>query len=101
MENENIKKNLTCYERHDQEGTQCEKMICNHWVDSKKCINSDVNKSNCAIICSKHKKLTFDEIGKMFDLTRMRICQIEKNALNKMRYSIIRQTSLLKNSLKK
>ena len=87
---ENVCKRLTCYERHDNENTQCLKNNCDHWVNS--------NTSNCAIICSK-QKLTFEQIGKMFDLTRMRICQIEKKALKKIRYSIlIKKSSLNKNS---
>lgn len=44
------------------------------------------NSQNCCINASKRdQKLTLENIGKIFGLTRMRICQIEKIAVSKLK----------------
>jgi len=43
---------------------------------------------NCVLIAAKEGPKTLQEIGEIFDLTRMRICQIEKNILGKLKSSI-------------
>lgn len=43
---------------------------------------------NCAIIAAGGGKMTLHEIGKIFGLTRMRICQIEKRALEKIKQAL-------------
>jgi DNA-directed RNA polymerase sigma subunit (sigma70/sigma32) len=40
--------------------------------------------NNCAIIAAKSGPMTLQEIGEVFDVTRMRICQIEKTILKKL-----------------
>lgn len=70
------KTHLTCYETCKEENKQCKNKSCSYWVD---------HDLNCVINLSKNNKTTFEEIGKIFDLTRMRICQIEKKALQKIK----------------
>jgi len=43
------------------------------------------NKNNCILVAAKDGNRTLQEIGDLFGLTRMRICQIEKAALNKLK----------------
>jgi DNA-directed RNA polymerase sigma subunit (sigma70/sigma32) len=43
------------------------------------------NSNNCCINYKSDNKITLEEIGNIFDVTRMRICQIEKNAIKKIK----------------
>ena len=53
-------------------------------------INNIACNQNCAIIgASLDKKFTLEEIGKMFDVTRMRICQVEKIAIEKIKDKVL------------
>lgn len=79
------KQRLTCYEAIDLDKSRCQNKSCRHWVN---------HKSNCSIQLSKTKKITFKEIGEMFDLTRMRICQIEKKTIDKIRSEIMKNHDL-------
>jgi DNA-directed RNA polymerase sigma subunit (sigma70/sigma32) len=40
---------------------------------------------NCAILASREGPKTLEEVGQMFNLTRMRICQIESSIKKKLR----------------
>lgn len=40
---------------------------------------------NCSIVAAENGPMTLQEIGNNFNLSRMRICQIEKNLLNKIK----------------
>jgi DNA-directed RNA polymerase sigma subunit (sigma70/sigma32) len=42
---------------------------------------------NCSMLASKAGPLTLQEIGDCYDLSRMRICQIEKGIFKKLRKS--------------
>lgn len=67
-------------------------------LDSQsKCINtecpfnSNCMSKNCAIVQlldSESERLTLGDISQMFDLSRMRICQIEKKAISKLRPTV-------------
>ena len=53
-------------------------------------INNIACKKNSSIIgASLDKKFTLEEIGKMFDVTRMRICQVEKIAIEKIKDKVL------------
>ena len=71
----------TCFEQHEKLGIACKKKDCKNWIKSK-------DGMNCVLIAAKEGPKTLQEIGEIFDLTRMRICQIEKNILGKLKSSI-------------
>jgi DNA-directed RNA polymerase sigma subunit (sigma70/sigma32) len=53
--------------------------MCRYWIESNE------NK-NCTIIAAGNKKnMTLEEIGNIFNITRMRICQIEKKSIEKIK----------------
>jgi DNA-directed RNA polymerase sigma subunit (sigma70/sigma32) len=62
----------TCYEEHANRKLQCQKRTCRHWQENVE--------NKCVILASKEPK-TLQEIGDMFGVTRMRICQLEKSII--------------------
>jgi hypothetical protein len=77
MNNDHVIKETTCFAEHKKRNLSCEKNQCRYWVDSKCHLN-------CALLGAKKGPLTLQEIGGIFNVTRMRICQIEKTILNKI-----------------
>jgi len=74
---------MKCFEYHGAKGVNCLKTNCRYWIESK-------NHSNCCIVGStKKESVTLEDIGKIFSVTRMRICQIEKIAISKIRDKIL------------
>ncbi len=71
-------KNKTCFSEHKRNKVPCENKSCRQWMDCK-------NKLNCVIIAAEDGPRTLQEIGDLHGLTRMRICQIEKIALRKIK----------------
>ena len=69
---------MKCYELHKNSGSACRKEECRHWLDLRE-------SSNCTILASENGPMTLQKIGDIFGITRMRICQIEKKILNKIR----------------
>jgi hypothetical protein len=67
----------TCFNEHDKRGLSCEKRSCRLWMDSAKDLN-------CCALAANRGEHTLQEIGDIFGITRMRVCQIEKNLLIKM-----------------
>jgi len=47
------------------------------WIDN-------YDSQNCTLIAAKQGPRTLQQIGDIFNITRMRICQIEKNAIFKL-----------------
>jgi DNA-directed RNA polymerase sigma subunit (sigma70/sigma32) len=80
MKNNKLKviEEKTCYSLHEKYRVSCEKKRCNNWLDHPE-------GNNCSIIASKEGPKTLQEIGKIYGLTRMRICQIEKNIYEKLK----------------
>tara|TARA_Y100000593_G_scaffold94436_1_gene193526 strand:+ start:2951 stop:3190 length:240 start_codon:yes stop_codon:yes gene_type:complete len=71
-----------CFEKYKIEGKNCQKKNCRYWMDCSKF-------NNCCIIGAKSsEKITLQNIGEIFSVTRMRICQIEKVAVKKLREKI-------------
>lgn len=69
----------TCFNAHSQCKKSCLNKKCRYWHD-----NNQVN--NCIInAVNQQNEYTLEEVGKFFNVTRMRICQIEKNAIQKIR----------------
>lgn len=70
--------NQTCFEAVEKYNCVCERKSCKQWLDH-------AQGKNCMIITTQAGPLTLNEIGKIYGLTRMRICQIEKNIYQKIR----------------
>ena len=70
-------KNTSCFSEHQKLNVSCSKRSCRYWIDCNKF-------NNCSIIGAKKGPLTLQEIGDIFNVTRMRICQIEKVILDKV-----------------
>jgi hypothetical protein len=77
----NVLQNVTCYDAIEQHNVPCERKKCHQWINHP-------DGKNCVYITTQQGALTLREIGKIYGLTRMRICQIEKNIYHKIRSSI-------------
>ena len=73
--------NLACFAVHSKLDKKCKKKNCRYWHNIPSCNNCIINKSNN----SPH---TLQEIGELFDITRMRVCQIEKSVMVKIKKNI-------------
>lgn len=71
----------TCFSLHEKHEINCQRQSCSNWIDYK-------DGNNCVIIASKAGPKTLQEIGKIYNLTRMRICQIEKSIYKKVKNMI-------------
>ena len=70
---------MKCFEFCQMKKSNCKKSNCRYWIDSN-------DHQMCCIIASKNNKtMTLEEIGNIFNVTRMRICQIEKRAIEKLK----------------
>ena len=73
---------MKCFEHNKRFENNCQKKNCRYWISCK-------TQNNCAIIASDNdKKFTLEDVGELFSVTRMRICQIEKNAIKKLKEKI-------------
>lgn len=70
-----------CFSLHEKHGVDCQRKSCSNWIDYSE-------GKNCVVIASKAGPKTLQEIGKIYGLTRMRICQIEKNIYEKVKRMI-------------
>lgn len=77
----NIIQEVTCYEAVDNSDTCCQRKNCHQWINHP-------DGKNCIHVTTQQGALTLREIGKIYGLTRMRICQIEKNIYQKIKNSI-------------
>lgn len=68
----------TCFSMQEKYGVSCQRTNCHQWVE-----NSEYH--NCVMIAAKNGPHTLQKIGQIYGLTRMRICQIEKNIFEKIR----------------
>ena len=67
----------TCFYFHEAYEVTCEKQECKMWINCK-------NHKNCTIIAAKQGPMTLQDIGDIFGVTRMRICQLEKKIVSKL-----------------
>ena len=69
---------MKCHEYYAKYNKSCKKNKCRYWIDSKDC-------SNCVVSKAKEGTSTLQEIGEIYSITRMRICQIEKTIIEKIK----------------
>ncbi len=69
---------MKCFMYHKKNSINCYKKNCKYWIKSNIC-------NNCTLVGAKENKFTLQDIGEIFGVTRMRICQIEKIAINKIK----------------
>ena len=74
MDNENE----TCWQANENNNTPCKNKECRLWLKCKEA-------KNCTIIAAQEGPRTLQEIGNLHELTRMRICQVEKEAIRKIK----------------
>lgn len=69
----------TCFAEHEKRNVSCKKLACRQWMPSSCHLN-------CAVIAANmnDEGLTLQQIGDIFDVTRMRICQLEKASIQKI-----------------
>jgi hypothetical protein len=69
----------TCFAEHEKRNVTCKKKACRQWMESSCYLN-------CAVIASNKNDegMTLQEIGDIFEITRMRVCQLEKASLQKI-----------------
>ena len=67
----------TCFKEHKESGLPCLNTTCKYWIECEK-------SNNCTMIAADKGPMTLQEIGDIFGVTRMRICQIEKSVLKKL-----------------
>lgn len=77
---------MKCFNYNKKNNTACENKDCRYWINCKQ-------SNNCCILLLKDRefneeKTTLQDIGDIFKVTRMRICQIEKNAIKKLKDKI-------------
>lgn len=77
---------MKCFEYNKTNNISCENKTCRYWIECAK-------SNNCCVVMLKDEnfnedKITLQDIGDIFKVTRMRICQIEKNAIKKLKDKI-------------
>jgi hypothetical protein len=69
-----------CYLKILDEEKNCEKKDCRYFLDSAVDLN-------CSLHTACRGPMTLEEIGTYYNISRMRICQIEKSILSKLKKS--------------
>ena len=71
------KKDATCFATCAEYNMLCQDSACRHWLNTKEY-------NNCVLLAAEDGPKTLQQIGDMFGVTRMRICQIEKIIFKKI-----------------
>ena len=69
-----------CYDKIRKLKIKCDQKNCRSFVHHKQSYN-------CAVLAAEEGPMTLQEIGDIFGVSRMRICQIEKTIISKLRKS--------------
>lgn len=69
---------ITCFNAHKNKNIDCKNKKCRYWHQME-------GANNCIINASQEKTYTLQEVGDLFNITRMRVCQIEKLAIKKLK----------------
>ena len=67
-------KDETCFSLYKESRIACDSKKCRYWQDM------GGSYQNCVINAAEKGPFTLQEVGDIFSVTRMRICQIEKTA---------------------
>lgn len=76
-QNEKIVSNTTCFSEQNKLNIDCQRKNCQHWIEYP-------TGHNCVMITAQDGPHTLQTIAQIYNLTRMRICQIEKNTFEKI-----------------
>ena len=76
--NKMLESNGKCYTDVLSSGKPCQVELCRHFLNS----DEDLN---CSIIAAGSGPRTLQQIGDYYGISRMRVCQIEKAILKKLR----------------
>jgi YesN/AraC family two-component response regulator len=76
---------MKCFEYNKNRKSKCNKKNCRYWINFKSSQNCCIN----AIKEHETEKFTLQDIGDIFKVTRMRICQIEKIAMKKVKERVL------------
>ena len=68
---------MKCFETCERYRQGCRQDECRYWIDHEQSMN-------CTLIAAKDGPMTLQQIGDIFGVTRMRICQLEKRILKKI-----------------
>ena len=72
---------MKCFKYYEQYSeNKCDQNQCRYWIDCKKF-------NNCTVIATRQGPQTLQRIGEIYGITRMRICQIEKAIIEKIKKS--------------
>lgn len=78
MADDDIVKGDTCFAARSRYRSECPKDGCRYWIKSP-------GVQNCSLIAAEtNRGMTLEQIGQVFNLTRMRVCQIEKSIYRKI-----------------
>lgn len=78
---------MKCYNYYNKTNKQCDKKSCRYWMDSK-------SNANCCVVSAESGNKTLQEIGEIYNITRMRVCQIEKKIITKIKKRVNELLSL-------
>ena len=79
--------NETCFGVHKDFNVSCEMNEGRYWQ------NMNDEHQNCVINAANSGPLTLQQVGDIFSVTRMRICQIEKTAKEILKNNFMREES--------
>jgi len=73
-----IVKGVSCFSAHKECNVKCDNKVCRLWIEKPDALN-------CTLIEASKGPKTLQEVGEIFNITRMRVCQIEKKILSKLK----------------
>lgn len=71
-------KKMTCFEIHARDKTRCGKASCKYFLEKA------ASHNNCTLNAAENPQ-TLETVGELLDLSRMRVCKVEKIVRTKCR----------------